>query len=103
MNSIIKILKPSGLHHGLPVLIITWIIFLTMEPIAGVFTAAVAAGVFAILAFGFYAGKELKEAERRGFDPFKISTWTKDTFQRWDYTTPGILSTISVAVLAQIV
>lgn len=88
----IKKLKPYGLHHALPVFIISWVLCLIFNPDVGMAAA--------IYGAGRYEGREHKEAELRGLRTFKPSTWSLNKFEWADFLTVWALSAFNVFIMS---
>lgn len=94
MNTLTDLMKKlkelGGFHHGLILLVISWLGFL-IHPLFGIYLA--------LRIDGYYFGREEKEAERRGFDPLDPQTWELVRFEVWDFMTPFILGHLSIAAM----
>ena len=86
-----EILKKYGLHHALPVFILSWAACFLFSPIIGQGVALVGAG--------YYGGREENQAEARGFKPFSPCTWKMSHFEFKDFLTVWILVTFNVWIM----
>ena len=86
-----KLLKKYGLHHGLPVFILSWAACYLFSPLIG--------QAVALYGAARYEGREEKEAELRGFRPFKISTWSIDQFEWKDFLMPWTLAAFNIWIM----
>ena len=87
----IEKLKPYGLHHALPVFIISWAACFIFNPSIGM--------AVAIYGAGRYEGRELTQAEYRGLRPFKIKTWSLDKIEWTDFLTVWAMSAFNVFIM----
>lgn len=89
-NTIMNVLKPYGLHHGLILMVLSWLGFL-IHPFVGIYISVQIAG--------YYLGREEQQAENRGFRPLIKSTWLREHFEFPDFLTPLGLMAISIPAM----
>ena len=86
-----KLLKRYGLHHGLPIFVLAWVAVILGSPELGI--------AISIYGAGRFEGREEKEAELRGFKPFKPSTWKLKQFEWLDFLTPWAIAAFNVWIM----